>query len=201
MVNLHEDLMFNLSNMFCGYNEKRVWNFIPYFGIGWARNTTTEVNEISYHFGLLNNFRVSKRFQIFADLNLAAYQGSFDVNKATSVLSNDDWANQRKINKRHWDNKLSLEVGVTYNMGKCTWEKTPDVDALIAMNNEQMEALNQSLKEQQDENERLREMLEAEKNKKPATTTDTKKEYVGISSSVFFNINSDKIATARIWST
>ena len=61
-------------------------------------------------------------------------------------------------------------MGVTYNIGKCNWEKTPDVDALIAMNNEQMDALNQSLKEQQDENARLREMLEAEKNKQITAT-------------------------------
>ena len=36
--NIHEDVMFNLSNMLCGYNEKRVWNFIPYAGVGVARN-------------------------------------------------------------------------------------------------------------------------------------------------------------------
>lgn len=195
MINLHEDVMFNLSNMICGYNEKRVWNFIPYVGIGWARNTTTKADEISYHFGLLNNFRVSKRVQIFADLNVAAYEGSFDLNSGSNALK-DPWASNRKSNRRHWDNKLSLEVGVTYNIGKCNWEKTPDVDALIAMNNEQMDALNQSLKEQQDENARLRDMLEAEKNKKPVAT-ETTKEYVGISSSVFFNINSDKIASRK----
>ena len=196
MINLHEDVMFNLSNMICGYNEKRVWNFIPYVGIGWARNTTTKTDEISYHFGLLNNFRVNKRVQIFADLNLAAYEGRFDLNSGSNAVK-DPWATNRKSNRRHWDNKLSLEVGVTYNIGKCNWEKTPDVDALIAMNNEQMDALNQSLKDQQDENARLREMLEAEKNKKPAATTETEKEYVGISSSVFFNINSDKIASRK----
>ena len=60
-----------------------------------------------------------------------------------------------------------------------------------------MDALNQSLKDQQDENARLREMLQAEKNKKPAATTETEKEYVGISSSVFSNINSDKIASRK----
>ena len=62
-LNIHEDVMFNLSNMFCGYNEKRVWNFIPYVGLGWIHNLDSECNEISYHFGLLNNFRVSKRVQ------------------------------------------------------------------------------------------------------------------------------------------
>ena len=35
-VTAHEDVMFNLSNMFCGYNEERVWNAILYAGIGVA---------------------------------------------------------------------------------------------------------------------------------------------------------------------
>ena len=35
-MNVHEDVMFNLSNIFCGYNEKRVWNTIVYAGVGAA---------------------------------------------------------------------------------------------------------------------------------------------------------------------
>ena len=56
-----------------------------------------------------------------------------------------------------------------------------------------MDALNQSLKEQQDENARLREMLEAEKNKR-ILRRKLRRSFVGTSASVFFNINSDKIA-------
>lgn len=194
MVNLHEDVMFNLSNMFCGYNEKRVWNFIPYVGLGWVRNTDTKADEISYHFGLLNNFRVSKRVQLFADLSLAAYEGSIDGSYKSTVT--DNWASYGKFKAHHWDKKLSLELGVTYNLGKYNWEKTPDVDALMAMNKEQMDALNQSLKEQQDENARLRDMLEAA-NEKETPVVQSSKEFVGTSASVFFNINSAKIASRK----
>lgn len=190
--NIHEDVMFNLSNMFCGYNEKRVWNFIPYVGIGWIHNLDSECNEISYHFGLLNNFRVSKRVQLFLDVNVAAYEGNHD--NATP----DNWESYVKFSSRHWDKKVGLDLGVTYNLGKCNWEKTPDVDALMAMNKEQMDALNQSLKDQQDENARLRDLLAAEKNnKKPVVTTQTTKELVGTAASVFFNINSSKIASRK----
>ena len=189
-VNLHEDVLFNLSNMLCGYNETRVWNFIPYVGVGWIRNTNTKEDDVSYHFGLLNNFRVSKRVQLFADLNITAYDGELDG------MRPDHWSEKGTFESRNWDKRISLDLGVTYNIGKYKWEKTPDVDALIAMNNEQMDALNQSLKEQQDENARLREMLEAEKNKQ-ITATKTSKEFVGTSASVFFNINSDKIASRK----
>ena len=39
--NLHGDVLFNLSNMIFGYNENRVWNFIPYVGSGAIRNCST----------------------------------------------------------------------------------------------------------------------------------------------------------------
>ena len=190
-VNLHEDVMFNLSNMFCGYNEKRVWNFIPYVGIGWIRNADKKgSDDISYHFGLLNNFRVSSRFQIFLDVNAAASEGSIDNG------ANDHYLSFRKNAMRHWDKTVSVDLGVTYNLGKHTWSKVPDVDALMAMNKEQMDALNQSLKEQQDENARLRDMLANAKNQ-PVVQQQTTKELVGTSSSVFFNINSDKVASRK----
>ena len=62
------------------------------------------------------------------------------------------------------------------------------------MNKEQMDALNQSLKEQQDENARLRDMLANTKNQPVVENT---KEFVGTSASVFFNINSDKVASRK----
>ena len=188
---IHEDVMFNMSNLLFGYNEKRVWNFIPYVGIGFVRNCTMSNNDISYHFGLLNNFRISSRFQLFADINVAAVEGSFDG------AANDKWSKASKYSLRHWDKKLAMEVGVTYNLGKHTWDKTPDVAALMAMNKEQMDALNQSLQEQQDENARLRKMLEDAQNQEPVVIENTTKTFIGTSSSVFFNINSAKVASRK----
>ena len=111
---------------------------------------------------------------------------------------NDNWADYSKTKSRYWDKLVGVSVGVTYNLGKCTWEKVPDVDALMAMNKEQMDALNASLKEQQDENARLREMLA---NQKPVTDSKTVvekvTEVVSTSQSVFFNINSSKIASRK----
>ena len=34
LANFHGDVMLNLSNMLCGYNEERVYSFIPYAGAG-----------------------------------------------------------------------------------------------------------------------------------------------------------------------
>ena len=188
-LNLHEDLMFNLSNLLYGYNEKRVWNFIPYVGIGWARNMTNVNNEVSYNFGLLNNFRVSDRVQIFADLHTAWMAGGFDAAPA------DPYGAYSEHTLRHYDKLVGLTVGVTYNLGTHTWEKTPDVDALMAMNKEQMDALNASLKEQQDENARLRTLLAQQKSAE--TVEKVVKEVVNTPLSVFFNINSSRIASRK----
>lgn len=36
--NAQEQVLFNLSNMLCGYNPDRVWNVVPFAGAGFARN-------------------------------------------------------------------------------------------------------------------------------------------------------------------
>lgn len=193
-VSAHEDVMFNLSNMFCGYNEERVWNAIVYAGIGATAKLNNGKNaDLYYTAGWLNNFRVSKRVQLFADLSIGATEGSLDGAK------NDNWASYKKTKHRHWDKNLRLDLGVTYNLGKCTWDKVPDVEGLMAMNKEQMDALNQSLKEQQDENARLRDMLATTKNQPVVENNSTNgtSSFVGTSSSVFFNINSDKVASRK----
>lgn len=33
-MNFHGDVLLNLTNMFCGYKEDRVYSFIPYVGAG-----------------------------------------------------------------------------------------------------------------------------------------------------------------------
>lgn len=54
--------MWNWSNGFLGFNEKRVWNVIPFVGFGWARSwgNSTHDNEIAANIGILNTFRLGK---------------------------------------------------------------------------------------------------------------------------------------------
>lgn len=190
MMNIHEDVMFNLSNLLFGYNEKRVWNFIPYVGVGFVRNFDTPNNDYSFNGGLLNNFRVSKHVQIYLDIYTAWFEGTVDA------AENDIWRNYKKHSSRYWDKLVGASIGVTYNLGKCTWEKTPDVDALMAMNKEQMDALQRSLEEQQAENARLRELL-AQKPKAPEPIVEYKTEIITTTASVFFDINSAEVASRK----
>lgn len=189
--NIHEDVMFNLSNMLFGYNENRVWNFIPYVGLGVARNMTDNNYDFSYNVGLLNNFRLGKHVSLFLDVYANAMEGSFD-----GIPS--DFRNFEKTEARYWDKNLGVSLGLTFNLGKCNWTKVPDVDAIMAMNAEQVNGLKNSLKDMEDENARLRDMLAnqpAPEEAKVVTKEVTK--YVGAGASVFFNLSSSKIASKK----
>ncbi len=189
-VRVHEDIMFNLTNMFCGYKENRLYNIIPYVGVGFAKNFDLTGMEFSYNIGFVNNFRLNKRFSLFADIYASAMPGNNDGIGPNNV---------DKTSWRYWDIPVGVTLGVTYNIGKCGWSNTPDVDALMAMNKAQVDALNASLDEQQTENGRLRELL-AKKKEAPVTNTVEKivtKPIVATASSVFFNIGSARIASRK----
>lgn len=196
---IQEDVMFNLSNAFCGYNEKRFWNIAPYVGIGYMQRmkSTDDANakyayrEPSYNVGIYNSFRINRRLAAYLDVWALAAEGSFDANNGEGKT---DWRTHEKTNCRYWDKMVGVSVGLNVNLGKTIgWNKVPDVDALMAMNKEQLDALNASLKEQQDENARLRNLLA---NQKPAETK-TIKEFSTTPVSVFFNINKSKIASRK----
>lgn len=196
---IQEDVMFNLSNAFCGYNEKRFWNIAPYVGIGYMQRmkSTDDANakyayrEPSYNVGIYNSFRINRRLAAYLDVWALATEGSFDANNGEGKT---DWRTHEKTHCRYWDKMVGVSVGLNVNLGKTIgWNKVPDVDALMAMNKEQLDALNASLKEQQDENARLRNLLA---NQKPAETK-TIKEFATTPVSVFFNINKSKIASRK----
>lgn len=184
---IQEQALFNLSNMFCGYNEKRVWNFIPYVGVGVTRNMSDDIYALSASAGILNTFRVSKRVAINLDLNFNLAGDEFDQEVQGS----------RTRGVAGHDRSFRAEVGVTYNIGKTGWSKTPDVDAIKALSQQQIDALNAQLSDAQDENGRLKKMLadEKAKNNRPAPKAETK--LIGSPVSVFFNLGKSKIASKK----
>ena len=65
----HLDAMLNFSNLFCGYNEKRIWNCIPYAGLGVIKATDSPTHtDIAANFGILNTFRLSSAWDINLDI-------------------------------------------------------------------------------------------------------------------------------------
>lgn len=144
-------MLFNISNIICGYNENRLWNVIVYPGAGLLRNMSKDIYAINVQLGLMNTFRINKNLDLFADVNVIMAEPKADgVNMGSS--------NNRAL-FQNYDKILSAEIGVKYNFCKSTWKKSSDVDAINARNAEQVAALNASLKAAQDENSRLKATL------------------------------------------
>jgi outer membrane protein OmpA-like peptidoglycan-associated protein len=185
--NLQEQVLFNLSNLFCGYSETRVWNLIPYVGVGVLRNCSDNEYTHGGSIGLLNTWKIGKKVMLNFDLGMN--------------ISDDDYANANGGHGGYGhsiastDRYFSAEVGLTFNLGKATWKKVPDVDALKALHQSQIDALNAQLQDEQAENDRLKKMIAD--HKCPEAKTVTVKEVSAAPVSVFFNIGKSKIASRK----
>lgn len=180
---LNEHILFNVSNMLFGYNPNRVWNVIPFVGGGVTRSCTYNRYGMGLSAGLLNQFNVSRKVAINFELGWNRYEGDHD-----GVDASDG--------RRGWDshdNQLYAEVGLTFNLGKTGWNKVPDVDAIKALSQSQIDALNAQLNDANAENARLKNLLA---NQKPVENK-TVKEFVNTPVSVFFNINKTNIASQK----
>ena len=186
--NLNEHVLLNVSNMVLGYNPNRVWNLIPFFGGGLGRTMTHDLYAMNLSVGVLNTFRVCDKMAIHLELGWNRFEEDMDGYQGNTVA--DSHVNRGWEDK---DNLLYAELGLTFNLGKSTWNKTPDVDALKALSQAQMDALNAQLNDAASENARLKNMLA---NQQPAETK-TVREFVTTPVSVFFNINKTNIASQK----
>ncbi len=179
---LNEHVLFNLSNMLCGYNPNRVWNFVPFIGAGVTRSCTYNRYGMDLSVGILNQFYVSKKTAINFELGWNRYEGDHDGVDLTD-------------GQRGWDshdNHLYAELGLTFNLGKASWDKTPDVDAIKALAQSQIDALNAQLNDANAENARLKNLLANQKEAPKAV-----KEFVNTPVSVFFNLDKYNIASKK----
>ena len=184
---LKEEILFNLSNMLCGYSDTRVWNFIPYVGFGAGRNMSYNTYAMGVDAGILNTFRLSRKVAVNLDVNYSVFEPDFDGDTRPG-------AGGRGIGSK--DKVLNVEVGLTYNLGKATWNKTPDVAGIKALSQAQIDDLNSRLSDADAENNRLKTML-AQKPKETSAVVQTVKEVVAAPVSVFFNIGKSRIASKK----
>lgn len=187
---LNEHIMFNLSNLFMGYNPERVWNISPFIGGGMARNMSVNRYVMQLSAGINSSWRLCRNLDLYAEAGWNRMEDNFDGNEMAQ-LSNTHHG-------RGWedkDNHLYAEIGLTFKLGKATWNKTPDVDAIKALSQSQIDALNSQLNDLNAENGKLRKELA----EKPKTTVLTKslKEFVATPISVFFNIGKIDVALLK----
>ena len=190
--NLQEQALFNLSNMFCGYSETRVWNFIPYFGFGAVRNMSDNIYADNVSVGILNTWKLSKRVLLNLDVNFNV-ANDYDAFRAANGFVANNYGSSIKNSDRFF----AAELGLTFNLGKCTWNKTPDVDAIKALSQGQIDALNAQLSDAQAENARLKDMLANQPKTAPVVETKTVTKVLAAPVSVFFNIGKSKVASKK----
>ena len=187
---LNEHIMFNLSNLFMGYNPERVWNISPFIGGGMARNMSTNRYVMQLSAGINSSWRLCRNLDLYAEAGWNRMEDNFDGNEMAQLANTH--------HGRGWedkDNHLYAEIGLTFKLGKATWNKTPDVDAIKALSQSQIDALNSQLNDLNAENGKLRKELA----EKPKTTILTKslKEFVATPISVFFNIGKIDVALLK----
>ena len=193
-MNIQEQVLFNLSNLFCGYNETRVWNLIPYAGVGVIRNFDNNLNGHAGSLGLLNTWKLSKHVAFNIDLSLNISDDDVFPAKAGNIQAGNHELYGHNIPST--DRYFAAEVGLTFNLGKATWDKVPDVDAINALHQSQIDALNAQLADANAENARLNNLLKNQP-KPEAPKTITVKEVSAAPVSVFFNIGQAKVASKK----
>lgn len=149
--NIHADVMFNMSNLLCGYNENRIWNCTPYVGLGWMLTwESPRAREVSANIGILNSFRLCKCL----DLNL-------DVR---GTVVNDRF--EGEFGGRKEEGMLSASLGLTYKFAKRGWERSKTI---IRYDNQAINDMRAQLDALTRENDRLKKALAAGNNKEAET--------------------------------
>ena len=129
-VNVHLDAMWNMSQYFGKYKSNRVFNFIPYAGLGAYNRFEADDNVyvtgpkvkqnyrdakigVTVHGGLLFDFRLSNHVGFHIDLG-----GTFLT---------DDYIN-RVVGGRVWEAIATPSAGFTFNLGKTYFDLADGTD-------------------------------------------------------------------------
>ena len=187
---LNEHLLFNMSNLLCGYNPDRVWNVTPFIGGGVTRNESISLYAMQLSVGINSSWKLSRLLDLYAEVGWNRMEEDFD--------GYEGYNQRAKHHGYGWedkDNNLYAEIGLTFKLGKSGWNKTPNVDALKSMSQSQIDDLNNKIKNAKAEGDRLRnELAQAPKDE---VQIKSFKEFITTPISVFFNINRTELARLK----
>ena len=179
MMHLHGELMLNLSDLFCGYKEDRVYSVIPYAGVGWMRAwSRPKTDEIAGTVGLINRFRLSSAL----DLNVEA--------RGTLVKDGFD----SEIGGIFKEGLAAVTVGLTYKFKQRGW-KYATVAPSVSMTQGEIDEMQRKMRDLNDQNAKLQNELTAEHNK-PKSTTIVEKQVSLVPSITVFPIGKSELSKA-----
>ena len=102
---LNEQVLLDVTNIFGGADPNRKYHLIPFFGGGFGRNMTYNRWATNLSAGILNQFRLTDRLFLNAELGLTLHTREFTGH------------DERKYGYHSFDNEdrqFQLEVGITY---------------------------------------------------------------------------------------
>ena len=180
-MNLHADALMNVTNMVMGYDSERIYNIIPYVGMGAVRVFDHNSYAFGFNAGILNTFRLNDSWKL--NLEMGALFADKDMDGMTGP-------------KRAFDDIFTLTAGVTYTIGGDTWNNSPDISSLLMMNAAEVAALNEALAQEQNNNRNLRNQL-AQKPREIVKEKVVEGDCAFAPQSIFFTLNSAKIASHK----
>lgn len=145
--NFHADVLFNCSNLFCGYNPKRIWNSSPYVGVGWLHTwQEPTASNVTMNLGWLNSFRLCDALDLNIDIRGTMFDDAIDGENGQSAF----------------DGALSATVGLTYNIKPRGWDRSR---TLVRYDNRAINDIREKMNAMAAENERLKRALAEGKEK------------------------------------
>lgn len=181
-MNLHVDVMLNMTNLCCGFKEERVYNIIPYFGMGWAavledadrlQTGLTPGREVSANIGLINQFRLNRLLDLNVDIRGGYVQDRFD---------GEDGG-------RYGEGLLSATANLVWKIGGNTWDRSKTI---VRYDNRAINALREQMDQLSRDNEALQKALEDCNEEKAAAAA--KKLAVVAPNLVTFKINKSNLS-------
>lgn len=181
----NEHLLINATSLFRGYDEQRFWNLIPYVGAGVQRNMSQRHYSTVLSLGLLNTLRLSPRFSANIEFAWNSAEGS---NSGMAL----------KNRNQHF----AFEVGLTWHIGKNNWKHATDQEAVNALTEGEIDALNAQLADALAENERLQQIIDEQPKATAAVATvapavRTVENIVSAPVSIFFKVGKANVIESR----
>ena len=179
-VNMHADVMLNLSEMFCGHNPQRAYSFIPYAGAGIIHSTSQPKNdELTWHAGIINRFRITDRLAVNVELATAFFKDKFDG----------------ELSHKRAEGMYSALVGMSYRIGKKNFDR--NIIKYTGIDQSELDNANERANNLRAENEKLKEEIRKEKEMKaePAVQVITTKTMAPVY--VLFDLGKSALSKAQ----
>lgn len=183
---IYGDVMFNLSNLFYGYSDTRVWNLVPFLRAGVVRNFDINTYNPLIGGGIQSNWRLAQNWGVYAEI---AY------NAVTDDFYGESHHHMEGVDVSAY---VDFNIGVTYAFGEATFKKAVSLDAynaLQAKSEEELARLRADLDRERQINADLRAELAKKPKEQPAP--EPKTIISSAATSVFFELNSSKINSQK----